>query len=109
MGSGRAGECVKREAYCWGETNARTLNRAHHTTRATRTTPTPKKQGRDAEAAAGFVDEINLLNLLKGRPNIIQLVDAQVFAEEGLVYMVQVRSLRICDLRDLQMYRSEAC
>ncbi|GBF89221.1 serine threonine kinase family [Raphidocelis subcapitata] len=46
-------------------------------------------QGRDAEAAAGFVDEINLLHSLKGRPNIIQLIDAQVFTEEGLVYMVQ--------------------
>jgi serine/threonine protein kinase len=48
-------------------------------------------QGRDAEAAAGFVDEINLLKRLKGKPNIIQLIDAQVFTEEGLVYMVQVR------------------
>lgn len=48
-------------------------------------------QGRDAEAAAGFIDEINLLNSLKGKPNIIQLVDAQVFTDEGLVYMVQVR------------------
>jgi serine/threonine-protein kinase TTK/MPS1 len=46
-------------------------------------------QGRDAEAAAGFIDEIELLQRLKGKPNIIQLVDAQVFADEGLVYMVQ--------------------
>ena len=53
--------------------------------------PFATAQGRDAEAAAGFVDEINLLNLLKGRQNIIQLVDSQVFTDEGLVYMVQVR------------------
>jgi hypothetical protein len=35
-------------------------------------------QGRDAEAAAGFVDEITILKQLRGRSNIIQLVDSQV-------------------------------
>jgi serine/threonine-protein kinase TTK/MPS1 len=82
--------------------------------------------GRDSEAASGFIDEINLLNSLRDKPNIIQLVDSQVcvcvllqawrraqhgrragpvtaqpplrraplrlhqvFAEEGLIYMVQ--------------------
>jgi serine/threonine-protein kinase TTK/MPS1 len=35
-------------------------------------------QGRDAEAAAGFVDEITILKRLRGRSNIIQLVDSQV-------------------------------
>lgn len=35
-------------------------------------------QGRDAEAARGFVDEIALLKRLRNRPNIIQLVDWQV-------------------------------
>ncbi|KAF8072718.1 MPS1 [Scenedesmus sp. PABB004] len=56
--------------------------------------------GRDAEAASGFIDEINLLTCLRNKPNIIQLVDSQarrrnrvpappVFPEEGLIYMVQ--------------------
>lgn len=34
-------------------------------------------QGRDAEAASGFLDEINLLRRLRGKQNIIQLIDAQ--------------------------------
>jgi serine/threonine protein kinase len=34
--------------------------------------------GRDAEAASGFIDEINLLLRLRNKPNIIQLVDSQV-------------------------------
>ena len=37
-----------------------------------------KLQGRDAEAATGFIDEITLLQALKGKPNIIQLIDAEV-------------------------------
>lgn len=37
-----------------------------------------KLAGRDEEAASGFIDEINLLNSLKDKPNIIQLVDSQV-------------------------------
>ena len=49
-----------------------------------------KLQGRDAEAATGFIDEITLLQALKGKPNIIQLIDAEVrsdswgFCEERL-------------------------
>ena len=74
------------------------LGRGHRTRPALRRCSAPRPrthyEGRDAEAAAGFVDEINLLSRLKGKANIIQLVDAQVFAEEGLVYMVQVRSGR---------------
>ena len=35
-------------------------------------------QGRDTEAAAGFLDEITLLNKLRGRSNIIQLIDSEV-------------------------------
>ena len=35
-------------------------------------------QGRDAEAASGFLDEIKLLNSLAGRSNIIQLIDSEV-------------------------------
>jgi serine/threonine-protein kinase TTK/MPS1 len=45
-------------------------------------------QGRDAEAAAGFLDEITLLLRLRGRPAIVQLVDAEVHKSEGLIYMV---------------------
>lgn len=44
--------------------------------------------GRDVEAATGFLDEINLLSRLKGAPNIIQLIDAEVHQNEGLIYMV---------------------
>lgn len=36
--------------------------------------------GRDREAAAGFIDEIALLNRLRGNANIIQLFDAEVTA-----------------------------
>ena len=34
--------------------------------------------GRDREAAAGFIDEITLLQRLRGHSNIIQLIDAEV-------------------------------
>jgi serine/threonine-protein kinase TTK/MPS1 len=44
--------------------------------------------GRDAEAAAGFVDEITLLHKLRGKANIIQLVDAAVHPDRGLIFMV---------------------
>jgi serine/threonine-protein kinase TTK/MPS1 len=37
-----------------------------------------KLQGRDEESAAGFIDEIELLRRLHGKPNIIQLIDAEV-------------------------------
>lgn len=33
--------------------------------------------GRDAEAASGFIDEIALLEVLRHKPNIIQLIDSQ--------------------------------
>ena len=36
-----------------------------------------KLQGRDHEAAVGFIDEIALLQRLKGHSNIIQLIDAE--------------------------------
>lgn len=45
-------------------------------------------QGRDAEAASGFLDEIRLLNSLAGRSNIIQLIDSEVHRSEGLIYVV---------------------
>ena len=50
--------------------------------------PTPPKQGRDAEAASGFLDEIVLLQRLAGKPGIIALVDSEVHRGEGLIYMV---------------------
>jgi serine/threonine-protein kinase TTK/MPS1 len=37
-----------------------------------------KLQGRDKEAASGFIDEITLLQRLRGKLNIIQLLDAEV-------------------------------
>jgi len=37
-----------------------------------------KLQGRDREAATGFIDEIALLQRLRGHSNIIQLIDAEV-------------------------------
>ena len=37
---------------------------------------------------AGFMDEIRLLEGLRGRDNIIQLVDAEVCKAEGLIYVV---------------------
>lgn len=43
-----------------------------------RPAPTCAPQGRDAEAASGFLDEIRLLNSLAGRSNIIQLIDSEV-------------------------------
>lgn len=33
--------------------------------------------GLDTESAQGFADEIQLLRRLKGKPNIIQLIDAE--------------------------------
>ena len=35
-------------------------------------------EGRDEEAASGFIDEITLLQRLRGNSNIIQLIDAEV-------------------------------
>lgn len=48
--------------------------------------------GRDAEAAAGFIDEIRLLQSLRNQPNIIQLIDAEVCACK-YVYMVKSTKL----------------
>ena len=44
--------------------------------------------GRDAEAATGFLDEITLLTRLKGKSNIIQLIDSEVHKKDGIIYMV---------------------
>ena len=44
--------------------------------------------GCDAEAAAGFLDEITLLTKLRGKSNIIQLIDSEVHRNQSLIYMV---------------------
>ena len=44
--------------------------------------------GRDAEAAQGFVDEIGLLTALKGKPGIVELIDAEVVPSEKLILVV---------------------
>lgn len=41
-------------------------------------------QGRDREAATGFIDEISLLQRLKGKDNIIQLLDAEVGRQQHM-------------------------
>ena len=47
-----------------------------------------KLSGRDAESAAGFLDEITLLKRLRGRSNIIQLVAHDVIKKLGLIFVV---------------------
>ena len=49
--------------------------------------------GRDAEAAAGFIDEIKLLQSLRNQPNIIQLIDAEVRLVSTLVPASAERSM----------------
>ena len=44
--------------------------------------------GCDAEAASGFLDEITLLTKLRGKSNIIQLIDSEVHKAQNLIYMV---------------------
>ena len=44
--------------------------------------------GKETETVAGFIDEIKLLKTLRGRDNIIQLVDAEVCPNEKLIFMV---------------------
>jgi len=44
--------------------------------------------GRDEEAASGFLDEITLLTRLLGKSNIIQLIDSEVHRRDGIIYMV---------------------
>lgn len=44
--------------------------------------------GKEHETVAGFIDEIELLKTLRGRDNIIQLVDAEVCPKEKLIFMV---------------------
>ena len=44
--------------------------------------------GKENETVAGFIDEIKLLKTLRGRDNIIQLVDAEVCPTEKLIFMV---------------------
>lgn len=51
------------------------------------------KQGRDAEAATGFLDEIKLLNSLAGRSNIIQLIDSEASGAERACLVMAVHFL----------------
>ncbi|KAL4539201.1 hypothetical protein Ndes2526B_g02541 [Nannochloris sp. 'desiccata'] len=44
--------------------------------------------GCDTEAASGFLDEITLLTKLRGKSNIIQLIDSEVHKLQNLIYMV---------------------
>lgn len=44
--------------------------------------------GKENETIAGFIDEIKLLKTLRGRDNIIQLIDAEVCPQEKLIFMV---------------------
>ena len=47
-----------------------------------------KLQGREREAAMGFKDEITLLKRLKGRHHIVQLIDSDIIADSGVIYMI---------------------
>ena len=47
-----------------------------------------KLSGRDAESAAGFLDEITLLKRLRGKSNIIQLIAHDVIKRHGLIFVV---------------------
>jgi hypothetical protein len=51
--------------------------------------------GLDTESAQGFVDEIHLLRRLKGKPSIIQLVDAEVRRAHSPAANSQLRSSRL--------------
>ena len=50
-------------------------------------------EGRDAETATGFIDEIRLLTRLRNQPNIIQLVDAEVRFAVQLTHQVKVHEV----------------
>ena len=47
-----------------------------------------KLQGKDSEASKGFVDEITLLQRLRGKQNIIQLVDAEVTPPSAMLHLL---------------------
>ena len=53
-----------------------------------------KLQGKDSEASKGFVDEITLLQRLRGKQNIIQLVDAEVCVHLASAGRVMNETLR---------------
>ena len=52
-----------------------------------------KLQGKDSEASKGFVDEITLLQRLRGKQNIIQLVDAEVCVHPGSADTAIIKTL----------------
>lgn len=45
-------------------------------------------QGKQKETVDGFIDEIKLLKRLRGKDNIVQIVDAEVCPSEGLILVV---------------------
>eukprot|EP00959_Pyramimonas_sp_CCMP1952_P033437 701949-Pyramimonas_sp.AAC.1 len=45
-------------------------------------------QGCERDAVSGFEDEIRLLTRLRGRHNIVQLMDFEVIRHDGIIYMV---------------------
>ena len=45
-------------------------------------------QGKQKETVDGFIDEIKLLKRLRGKDNIVQIVDAEVCPNEGLILVV---------------------
>jgi serine/threonine-protein kinase TTK/MPS1 len=45
-------------------------------------------QGKQKETVDGFIDEIKLLKKLRGKDNIVQIVDAEVCQREGLILVV---------------------
>ena len=44
--------------------------------------------GCERDTVSGFEDEIRLLTRLKGRGNIVQLIDFEVIRAEGVIYML---------------------
>ena len=71
-----------------------------------------KLAGRERETVAGFMDEIRLLQGLRGRDNIIQLIDAEVCKAEGLIYVVleygEIDLARLLSKREKQARAREA-
>jgi hypothetical protein len=62
--------------------------------------------GRDAEAASGFIDEINLLLRLRNKPNIIQLIDSQVITRPAPVHHNTAQAHKPCSTQRLCLSRS---
>jgi serine/threonine-protein kinase TTK/MPS1 len=70
-----------------------------------------KTQGREKETIDGFMDEIRLLQGLRGRDNIIQLIDAESCRSEGLIYVLleygEIDLARLLSKREKQRVAAE--